>query len=81
MPNRSSIDDDPNESAFAALQEVIKQTEGTEKDPIAVMLGRRGGLKGGRARATKLSPERRREIAQKAATTRWLKTSGATRTK
>ena len=42
---------DPNLSAFAALQEVIEQTEGTEKDPLAVLLGRRGGLKGGRARA------------------------------
>ncbi len=33
------------------------------KDPNAVALGRKGGKKGGKARASKLSPERRREIA------------------
>ena len=37
------------------------------KDPAAVALGR----KGGQARAKGLSKERRREIAQKAARTRW----------
>jgi len=41
------------------------------KDPAAVSLGRRGGLKGGKARAAKLSPDRRREIAKKAAQARW----------
>ena len=41
------------------------------KNPAAVMLGRRGGKKGGKARAEKLSPEERRRIAQKAALTRW----------
>jgi hypothetical protein len=41
------------------------------KDPAAVELGRKGGLKGGKARAAKLSPERRREIAKKAAEARW----------
>ena len=71
MPHRSSIDDDPNESAFAALQEAIKQTEGSEKDPIAVILGRRGGLKGGRARAKSLTPARRHQIAKQAAAARW----------
>jgi len=34
-------------------------------------LGRLGGLKGGRARAEKLSPRRRREIARRAAFARW----------
>ena len=43
------------------------------KDPAAVSLGRRGGRKGGPARARKLSPERRREIARKAAEARWAK--------
>ena len=74
MPKRSSTEPatpDPNESAFAVLQEVIRQTEGTGKDPIAVAMGRRGGLKGGRARAAKLTPPRRREIAKKAAAARW----------
>lgn len=41
------------------------------KNPIAVELGRHGGLKGGRARAKILSADRRREIARKAARTRW----------
>lgn len=41
------------------------------KDPAAVSLGRRGGLKGGKARAAKLTPEERRKIAAKAAAARW----------
>ena len=41
------------------------------KDPAAVELGRKGGLKGGKRRAEKLSPERRSEIAKKAAQARW----------
>lgn len=44
-----------------------------EKNPAAVALGRLGGLKGGKARAAKLTPEKRREIAKKAARTRWAK--------
>ena len=43
------------------------------KNPAAVALGRLGGLKGGKARAEKLSPERRTEIAKKAAQARWGK--------
>lgn len=43
------------------------------KDPLAVELGRRGGLKGGKARAKKLSPERKSEIARLAARARWGK--------
>lgn len=46
------------------------------KDPAAVSLGRRGGLKGGRARADKLSAKRRSEIARKAAQARWGKKEG-----
>ena len=41
------------------------------KDPAAVELGRKGGLKGGKARAEKLTPEQRSAIAKKAAATRW----------
>jgi hypothetical protein len=41
------------------------------KDPAAVSLGRRGGLKGGRARADKMTPEQRANIARKAAKARW----------
>ena len=37
--------------------------------------GRRGGLKGGKARAQKLTPQERREIAEKAARVRWRKSS------
>lgn len=43
------------------------------KNPAAVALGRLGGLKGGRVRATRLTPERRVEIARKAAMARWGK--------
>jgi len=43
------------------------------KNPYAVILGRRGGLKGGKARAEKLTPEQRKEIAKKAAAKRWGK--------
>lgn len=41
------------------------------KDPAAVALGRKGGLKGGKARAKKLTAEQRSEAAKKAATARW----------
>jgi len=41
------------------------------KDAAAVSLGRRGGLKGGAARAKKLTAEQRAEIAKKAAAKRW----------
>ncbi len=43
------------------------------KDPAAVALGRRGGLKGGPARAKKLSAKKRAAIAKKAAKARWSK--------
>jgi hypothetical protein len=43
------------------------------KNKAAVELGRRGGLKGGKARADKLSAKRRRAIAKKAAAARWAK--------
>jgi hypothetical protein len=44
------------------------------KNKAAMELGRLGGLKGGKARAAKLTPEQRRLIAQKAANSRWRKT-------
>ena len=46
-----------------------------EKNPAAVALGRLGGLRGGKARAEKLSAKKRKEIAQKAAKARWNKKS------
>ena len=45
-----------------------------QKDPAAVALGRKGGKKGGKARAEKLTPEERSEIARIAAQARWKKT-------
>lgn len=45
------------------------------KDAAAVALGRKGGLKGGRARAEKLSPAERTEIARAAAQARWHPTT------
>jgi hypothetical protein len=45
-----------------------------DKDPAAVALGRKGGMKGGRARADSLTPEERKQIAQNAAKKRWGKT-------
>lgn len=43
------------------------------KDPAAVALGRKGGLKGGKARAESMTAKRRSEIAKKAAAKRWNK--------
>ena len=44
-----------------------------EKNPAAVALGKLGASKGGKARAEKLTPEERSEIARKAAKSRWAK--------
>jgi len=52
---------------------VIPEHAPGQKDALAASLGRRGGLKGGPARAEKLSAKRRKEIAQKAARARWAK--------
>lgn len=41
------------------------------KDPAAVALGRKGGLKGGKARAEKMTAEERSEAARKAAQAQW----------
>lgn len=85
MPKRSSKKrkdedrDDPNVRAYEIIREVTSEHEDDEspqesppkKNPHAVALGRRGGKKGGPARAKKLSAERRKEIARKAAEARW----------
>ncbi|MDB6118892.1 MAG: histone [Verrucomicrobiaceae bacterium] len=44
---------------------------GPEKNAAAVALGRLGGLKGGKARADSLTPEKRSDIAKAAAAKRW----------
>ncbi len=68
---------DANLFAFDIVQQVVgekpkeQKTELPEKNPAAVSLGRLGGLKGGKARADTLTPERRKEIAKKAAQKRW----------
>lgn len=68
---------DENQSAFDLLQTIIERTEGEGgKNPLAVALGRRGGLKGGHARAAKLTPEQRIRSAKKAANVRWKRTNG-----
>ena len=56
-----------------AMKEETPQEPKPEKNPAAVALGRLGGLKGGKARAAKLSSQKRTEIAQKAARSRWAK--------
>jgi hypothetical protein len=54
-------------------------TKQPKKHAAAVLLGRLGGLKGGKARARKLSATRRRAIAIKAIKTRWAKTKKLTK--
>jgi len=57
----------------ATNEDKPKEPEQPEKNKAAQELGRLGGLKGGKARADKLTPERKKEIAQKAAKARWKK--------
>jgi hypothetical protein len=54
-----------------ATGEVNEKDPYEGKNPNAVALGRLGGKKGGKARADKLTPEQRSEIAKKAAQKRW----------
>lgn len=70
MPNRSSSDPDVNEIAASIVAHLAGEPlQG--RNPAAVALGRMGGLKGGPARAKKLSKSKRSKIAQKAAKARW----------
>ncbi len=68
---------DENVLAKSVVDSIIEETEieneKPKKNPAAVLLGRLGGLKGGRARAQKLTAERRKEIAMNAAKARWEK--------
>ena len=79
MPKRSSKHP-PREDAIQAARRVVDEATGDrektippEKNQAAVALGRLGGMKGGPARAAKLSPTKRSEIAKKAAAARWQK--------
>ena len=71
IPKRSSNPSDPNAMAAATVPEATEDQP--KKNPTAAELGRLGGLKGGKARAKKLSATRRNEIAKKAAAARWGK--------
>lgn len=79
MPKRSSRRPrDPIQLAkvigdIATGQAEEPKDERTEEQKAAALLGRRGGLKGGKARAAKLTPQKRRAIARKAAAARWKK--------
>ena len=68
MPKRSSSrQGDANQLAARIVAQVTGHAKPRKKNPAAVALGRRGGLKGGKARAASLTPEQRSEIAKKAA--------------
>ena len=75
MPRRSRKPADLNRMAAAIREEATDPDFDLYKgkNPAAVELGRLGGQKGGTARAAKLSPEERREIARKAAAARWTR--------
>lgn len=79
MLKRSRIPADSNIAAAAIVAQATGQSvqpatpasAPRRKNAAAVSLGRRGGKKGGRARAAKMTPNRRTEIARKAAVSRW----------
>lgn len=77
MPERSRRPRDANELAKQIVAEAVGDEPPFDpyegKNPAAVELGRKGGLKGGKARAAKLTPEERSEAARRAATARWSK--------
>jgi len=56
------------------IAKLLAQAKEEGKNPAAVLLGHYGGLKGGKARAKKLSSKRRSAIAKNAAEKRWGKT-------
>jgi hypothetical protein len=66
---------DPNQLGKLVVDIATGEVEGTpqesEKNPAAVELGRKGGLKGGKARADSLTAEERSEAAKRAANARW----------
>ena len=80
MPDRSSKPKRPrdaNKLAKAIVDLTTGEAEEVDpdegKDPAAVALGRKGGLKGGKARAASMTKEERSEAARKAAQARWKK--------
>jgi len=75
MAKRTKMPTDVNQRAKAivalATGEVEPENPDAGKDPAAVALGRKGGRKGGKARAEKLTAAERSESARKAARARW----------
>ncbi len=73
VPKRSRKPSDLNALAASIVDKATGEAaiDGDGKDPHAVALGRRGGQKGGKARAAKLSASERSEQARKAAQHRW----------
>ena len=75
MPTRSSNHMNTKQIVNQVPDETTSEEFKTESPPVknqaAVELGRLGGMKGGAARAAKLTPEQRSEIAKKAAQSRW----------
>ena len=81
MPDRSRRRPrDLNELAASIVDEATSDDKPAPaddgKDPAAVSLGRRGGLRGGKARAEKLTADQRSEIARRAAAARWRQETG-----
>lgn len=67
---------DPSKLAKRIIELATGQAEPESesgKDPAAVALGRKGGLKGGKARAAKMTKKERSEAARRAALARWQK--------
>lgn len=80
MPKRSSKPADLNKLAASIVdeatgEELPEALYQNDKNPAAVELGRKGGQKGGKARAAKMTAEERSEAARKAARARWAKKS------
>lgn len=80
MPRRPASKNQAESEALTARSVAMVADDAIEppalpdgRNPAAVMLGRLGGLVGGRKRAAALSPERRSEIARQAADARWGK--------
>ena len=71
MPKRSSNKKKDVNVLASQIVEQATDESSIVKNPAAVALGRLGGLKGGKARAEKLTPEQRKEIAKRAAQARW----------
>lgn len=76
MPDRSrKRPRDPNQLGKLivdlATGEVTEPDPDAGKDPAAVALGRKGGLRGGKARAAKMTQQERSEAAKRAAEARW----------